>query len=178
MAKQNNSKKSVTKTTAAKASQKKIQSKKQDVLADIHKKIFNSSALNGGFDSLMFNIEKIEQNQAQLFVKIDKIHEAIYEPKDGLITKINNVNLETLKKINETDQKLVEVSVWKSHKNKESEKLEEFVDESEQKINILQNNVDDLVKRKNNVSSIINWVIVAISGGSLTLLFKWIESKL
>jgi len=57
------------------------------VLEAIHKKIVSSAALNGGFDILMFKIEKIEQNQEQLVNKVDKIHDAIYDPNDGIFSK-------------------------------------------------------------------------------------------
>jgi hypothetical protein len=147
------------------------------VLDDIHKKIIGSAALNGGFDILMFKIEKIEQNQEQLVGKVDKIHDAIYDPDDGIFSKISDSNAKNSQKINETEQKLVELSGWKKQKEKESEKSELELEETSEKVQIIQKNVDDLVKSKNTISSAVRWVLVALTGGSLTLLFKWIETK-
>lgn len=147
------------------------------VLDDIHKKIIGSAALNGGFDILMFKIEKIEQNQEQLVGKVDKIHDAIYDPNDGIFSKISDSNAKNSQKINETEQKLIELSGWKKHKEKESEKSELALEETSEKVQYIQKNVDDLVKSKNTINAVARWVLVALTGGFLTLLFKWIETK-
>lgn len=177
MPKQNNLK-SASKTGPKSIRNRKNQSQKQEVLDDIHKKIIGSAALNGGFDALMFKIEKIEQNQEQLVTKVDKIHDAIYDPQDGIFSKISEANLDTTNKLNETEQKIIEVTEWRKQKVKEDTKLEAIADESSTKINSLEKNVDDLVKSKNLLTGVFRWVLVAIAGGSLTLLFKWLESKL
>lgn len=172
--------KSASKTTGPKSfkNRKNHIQKQEIVLDDIHKKIISSAALNGGFDALMFKIEKIEQNQEQLVHKVDKIHDAIYDPKDGIFSKINEANLETTNKINETDQKLIEVAEWKKQKVKEDTKIELYAEATTEKILGLEKNVYDLVKSKNTLSGAFRWLLVAIVGGSLTLLFKWLETKL
>jgi len=149
-----------------------------EVLDDIHKKIISSSALNGGFDILMFKIEKIEQNQEALVEKVDKIHDAIYDPDDGIFSKMNSSNISTIEKINETDQRLIALAEWKKRKEKDEEKIEESVEESSMKLSSLQKSVDDLQKSKNIVWNTLRWILVAIAGGSLTLMFKWLENKL
>lgn len=149
-----------------------------DVLGDIHKKIISSSALNGGFDVLMFKIEKIEQNQEEIVGKVDKIHDAIYDPDDGIFSRMNSSNLNTIEKINETDQRLIEISEWKKRREKDEEKIEESVEESSTRLSALQKSVDDLQKSKNVVWGALRWILVAVAGGSLTLLFKWLENKL
>ena len=147
------------------------------LLDDIHKKIISSAALNGGFDVLMFKIEKIEQNQEQLVDKVDKIHDAIYDPSDGIFSKISESNAQNLQKINETDQKLIEISEWKKQREKVSEKSEIEIEETTEKVQTIQKSIDDLVKSKNTIIAAARWLLVAIAGGSLTLLFKWIETK-
>jgi len=167
-------KKSSPKTTMS----KRPAAQKKKVLEDIHKKIVGSAALNGGFDILMFKIEKIEQNQEQLVDKVDKIHDAIYDPHDGIFSKINTTTAETVSKINETEQKLIEINEWKKQKDKEDVKLETISEESSEKIVALEKNVEDLQESKNSISGAVRWVVVAIAGGALTLLFKWLETKL
>ena len=56
--------------------------KSKSTLDEIQKKLSNSSALNGGFETLLYKIDKIEQSQGQLVNKVDKIHDAIYDPSD------------------------------------------------------------------------------------------------
>jgi len=173
----NSSKRGTAKGSPAKSS--KISKGRSDqVLGDIHKKITSSSALNGGFDVLMFKIEKIEQNQEQIVNKVDKIHEAIYDPADGIFSKMSASNVETIEKINETDQRIIEITEWKKRKEKDEDKIEESVETSSEIIRSLQNSVDDLQKSKNTAWSILRWILVAFSGGSLTIFFKWLENKL
>lgn len=148
------------------------------VLGDIHKKIISSAALNGGFDVLMYKIEKIEQNQEQLVDKVDKIHDAIYDPNDGIFSKISSSNAESTEKINETEQKLIEITQWKKQKEKEDGKMEEEIEDSVTRLSTLQKNVEDLVKSKKAAWGVFRWILVAVAGGSLTLLFKWLETKL
>ena len=148
------------------------------VLDDIHKKIIGSAALNGGFDILMFKIEKIEQNQEQLVDKVDKIHDAIYDPNDGIFSKLNESNADHAQKINETEQKLIEINEWKKQKDKDHQKSEVELEETSEKVQNLQKNVDDLVQSKGIIWSATRWILVAIAGGSLTLLFKWLETKI
>ena len=172
------------KTTGNKISGPKSQRSKNNqpdqkvVLDDIHKKIIGSAALNGGFDILMFKIEKIEQNQEQLVDKVDKIHDAIYDPSDGIFSKLSESNADHAQKINETEQKLIEINEWKKQKDKDSQKSESELEETSEKVQSLQKNVDDLVQSKSIVWSAARWILVAIAGGTLTLLFKWLETKI
>jgi len=165
------------KVTAPKSS--RVSKEKNDqVLGDIHKKITSSSALNGGFDVLMFKIEKIEQNQEEIVGKVDKIHDAIYDPDDGIFSKMSSSNVKTIEKINETDQRLIEIAEWKKRREKDEDKIEESVEEASTRLSSLQKSVDDLQKSKNTVWGFLRWILVAVAGGSLTLMFKWLESKL
>ena len=72
---------------------------------------------------------------------------------------------------------MIELSGWKKHKEKESEKSELELEETSEKVQIIQKNVDDLVKSKNTINAVARWILVALTGGFLTLLFKWIETK-
>lgn len=161
----------------SKINQSKKDQNTVEVLSDIHKKINSSAALNGGFDLLMFKIEKIEQNQESLVGKLDKIHEAIYDPDDGIFSKINVSTIDTIKKINQTDHSLVTILEWKNRKEKDEEKNEESFEEATTKLSSLQVSVESLQKSKNTLSDVLRWILVALMGGSLTLAFKWLENK-
>lgn len=148
------------------------------VLDDIQKKIMSSAALNGGFDTLLYKIDKIEQSQGQLVTKVDKIHDAIYDPQEGIFSKLNEYKLENTNKINDINQSLTEFKIWKDYKNKEELKEEEDTDTSKKKINDLERSVDSLVKSKQATWSILKWLGVALGGGIITLLFGWLETKI
>lgn len=147
------------------------------VLDDIQKKLSNSSALNGGFDTLLYKIDKIEQSQGQLVAKVDKIHDAIYDPQDGIFSKLSEYKLENNVELNKVTQELVELQIWKEQKNKEEIKDDQFISSSSKKIDDLEKSVDSLVRNKNNTWAVMKWFLVATGGALVTLAMKWIESK-
>lgn len=66
------------------------------VMARIEEKL-EKPVLNGGFDSLVAKVDKIEtvseglrDGQASANTKIDAIHTAIYDPEKGLYTKVKD----------------------------------------------------------------------------------------
>lgn len=172
-------KKRVVRSTARSSPDpKRTKSFDAEALDDIHSKIVNSAALNGGFDTLLYKIDKIEQSQGQLVSKVDKIHDAIYDPNDGIFSKLSEHKLENSGKINEISQDVIELHSWKKHVEKEELKDDETVVQAVKKITELETSVDGLVKSKKDVWSVAKWFLAAIGGGIITLFFKWFETKL
>ncbi|NBW06491.1 MAG: hypothetical protein EBR82_00520 [Caulobacteraceae bacterium] len=157
---------------------KTTQQPKTDVLDDIHKKIHNSAALNGGFDALIHKIDKIEHGQGQLVSKVDKIHDAIYDPNDGIFSRLNDYKIENSEKFAEISQHMSEINEWKKHREREDVKNDESFDESNEKVIHLEKSVDSLVKSKTATWAFVKWILIAIGGATVTLLFNWIETKL
>jgi hypothetical protein len=147
-------------------------------LDEIHKKISSSAALNGGFDTLLFKIDKIEQSQGQLVSKVDKIHEAIYDPKDGIFSQLADHKLESTVRLNEIKTDIAALDSWKKNHEKDDIKDEKVVTEASSKVANLEKSVETLVRHKNNAAGILKWFAVAIGGGIITLIFGWLESKL
>lgn len=107
-------------------------------------KIARSPALNGGFDRLVVQVQKIDEvlnertsklesidnNQQVISEKLDKIHDAIYEPDEGLYARIRDVEV-TRNKVELIDDLEKEVLILKEKEkieialNKEDEKLEQ-----------------------------------------------------
>jgi hypothetical protein len=147
-------------------------------LDEIHKKISSSAALNGGFDTLLFKIDKIEQSQGQLVSKVDKIHEAIYDPKEGIVSQLADHKLESTVRLNEIKTDIAALDSWKKNHEKDDIKDEKVVTEASSKVANLEKSVETLVRHKNNAAGILKWFAVAIGGGIITLIFGWLESKL
>lgn len=164
--------------TIARSSPESKRTKSFEALDDIHSKIVNSSALNGGFDTLLYKIDKIEQSQGQLVNKVDKIHDAIYDPSEGIFSRLSEHKIENNEKLSEISRELVELHAWKKQVEKEEQKDDETVGQAVKKLNQLESSVDDLVKNKKDVWSVAKWFLAAIGGGLVTLFFKWFETKL
>lgn len=132
-------------------------------------KALNSPALNGGFDTLLNKVSKIEETQSTLVTKVTSIHEAIYEPDDGLFARIKEGRVER-------DKDVIEIQAWRQLINRdleldavEDKELKQIVNKHEIKITELKSHTD-------RVKSVIKWVVVAIAGGGFTMLFEWIST--
>lgn len=60
-------------------------------LADIAKKLHDAPALNGGFDRMLVIVEHIQEKQDETTAKINRIHEDLYKPDDGLYARVKMV---------------------------------------------------------------------------------------
>ena len=149
----------------------------KQTLSEIQKKLADSAALNGGFDTLLFKIDKIEQSQGNLVSKVDKIHEAIYDPQDGIFSKLSEYRLNNTNEVNDVKQKITELQVWKIHAEKEDLKDDKAVELASKKITILENNVESLTKSKDTAWSFFRWIIVAVGGAVVTFALDWLQKK-
>ena len=160
------------------ASLKSTPKKARPLLDDIHNKIIASPALNGGFDTLLYKIDKIEQGQGQLVAKVDKIHDAIYNPSEGMFAKLAEHKLENEKQLGSINLSLSSIDAWKDQKEKESAKDDKDSEQAATKIAVLEKSVDHLVKSKDATWSVLKWLGAALGGGLITLIFAWLEGKI
>ena len=149
----------------------------KQTLAEIQKKLSSSAALNGGFDTLLFKIDKIEQSQGNLVTKVDKIHEAIYDPQDGIFSKLSEYRLNNTNEVNEVKQKVTELQTWKVHTEKDDMRDDKAVEVATRKIISLENSVNSLLKSKEMAGSVLRWIFVAVGGALVTFVFDWLHKK-
>lgn len=149
----------------------------KQTLSEIQSKLASSSALNGGFDTLLFKIDKIEQSQGNLVTKVDKIHEAIYDPQDGIFSKISDYRLNNTNEVNEVRQKITELQTWKTHSEKDNMRDDRAVEVAARKIIALESSVGSLTKSKETTVSIFRWLIVAIGGALVTFVVDLLQKR-
>ena len=143
-----------------------------DILQDIQKKVNESSNLNGRFDTLMFKVEKIEEEQAKISKTVGSIHTAIYDPDNGLFSRIVTVKSTQAEEKAEIEKQLIEINSWKNQAEKTSieAKLEEK--QVQKKVDAQQNSLESIEKWKSSVNSLGKWTLAAIAGGALTIAFR------
>lgn len=61
------------------------------LLEEISKKLNSSAVLNGSFDRLVSNVEHIKQKQTEGTEALQKIDDALYEPEDGVFSKLQSL---------------------------------------------------------------------------------------
>ena len=142
------------------------------LLQNIQQKLEKSAALNGGFDKLLYKIEGIENSQNQIGTKVDKIHEAIYHPDDGLFARIAANKSEQNENVTKIEKQVVELSTWQEHQIKSTTHFEKETNDFLNKLQKLEHSVENMQHSKTLLFSGIKWFGAAVGGGILTLLFK------
>jgi hypothetical protein len=64
---------------------------RDELLGRISRKIESSAVLNGGFDKLVSVVDHIKQRQEEQSEKLDQINTRLYEPKDGLFSRVQQL---------------------------------------------------------------------------------------
>ena len=144
----------------------------QRLLHNIQQKLEKSAALNGGFDKLLYKIDNIENNQNIIANKVDKIHEAIYDPDDGLFARITINKVDQNASITEVEKQVIELSTWKQQKEKVFEQSEDINNIFNLKLNNIENSLDNLNKFKTTSIGLAKWFLAALGGGVITIIFK------
>lgn len=172
MNKKNNRRQTTTVISKPNQSYNDDEVESKNLLHNIHQKLDNSAALNGGFDRLLYKIDSIENSQNQIVGKVNKIHEAIYDPDDGLFSRIAANKASNAESISEIQKQMVEINSWQKHADQTGVDCEEKTDEFESKIQKLENIVQNVESFQRVSMSVIKWIGVAVGGGLVTLLFK------
>lgn len=144
------------------------------ILKQMQQKVMGSSALNGGFDTIITKMTLLQDDLNDTSTKVKDIHNAIYDPDEGLYARVKDV--ERLQhKVHDIDE--VKKSVESIRQRHESEdrmivKESKNVEEREKLFKEHNDKIRDLVDFKLKFSSILKWTIVTFSGALVTLLGK------
>ena len=149
-------------------------------MIEMQNKIMSAPAMNGGFSTLMYKIEKIEQCQEQLVEKVDDIRDVLYDPDSGLYARIKKVETEKLdhQRFDTLASELMQIKSWKTSEEKAAEKEETEEEKFHQKINEHSEIIKDLQSWHHKQTAITKWLAITVGGGALTLLGKLIYDLL
>ena len=136
----------------------------------IQEKLANSPALNGGFETLLFKVDKIEESQGQIHNRIDSIHDAIYDQERGVFTKISEINNKIIVQTAALEKEIYKIE---TEQNQEKQDLKNIEEESD-KVASIQSTVKELENLKNLFFKISKWFAIAIGGGVITALIKFV----
>ncbi|MFA6050908.1 MAG: hypothetical protein WC761_07010 [Candidatus Paceibacterota bacterium] len=142
------------------------------IILDMQRKVINAPVLNGGFDRLCMKIESIEATQHQISERVDAIHDAIFNPDEGLFSRIAKTKVEQLESVADVDKQLASLSMWKEIQDKNTEKDAESTEKVNDSLITQQQTLDELVKWKTTLSSAGKWFAAALIGASISLMFK------
>lgn len=116
------------------------------MLSEIRGKVMHAGALNGGFDRLSQKIDKLEST-------VGEIHDAIYDPDEGLYARVRTATNEHDSDVTNITQKITTIEEW----IKEDEKSREETDD-----NLLA--LEKEIKGVQSITKAIRWVGTAVVG--------------
>lgn len=141
-----------------------------DVLRQLQQKVLASTALNGGFDTLMFKIDKIEECQTQMGTKVDSIHEAIYHPDEGLFARVKDVEhvKEKVAAVEKLEKDLTHLQHQREHETEHAREASQLSKDNDKAVKDLSHQVKDLSDFKSRVCTGAKWLGLTVGGGLLT----------
>ena len=152
-----------------------IESNYQKIL-DMQDKILSAPAMNGGFTTLMYKIESIEESQTKLVQKVDQIHDVLYEPDNGLYARVKKVENDCASEetIESLEKDVQEIKIWKSSEEKIAVKDEEKDGKNDKLLLEHETTIRDLQDSISKYNAATKWVIVSLGGALVSLLGKLI----
>lgn len=162
-----------TKTTksSSKKQQKKPKFDRNEMLLRLEKAL-DSHVLNGGFDTLFNKVDQIERcqehmtsQQKQIANKVESIHDAIYDPDDGIYSRIKTLNAQQ-------QTSGAEMNIWKRVVEDQLDEDKDLSKENNKDIMELRTSIDGIEKFRKNIAGVLKWLSVAIIGGIITLALK------
>ncbi len=153
----------------------KIENNYRQIL-EMQDKILSAPAMNGGFTTLLYKVENIEQSQEQLVQKVDQIHGVLYEPDNGLYARVKNVENDCVSNetIDELEKEVQEIKIWRNSEEKQSEKEEIAVVEKNKIMLEHEAALKDIQDSIAKYNAAIKWITVSLGGGLLSMIGKLI----
>lgn len=147
-----------------------------DLLRILQQKVETSAALNGGFDTLLFKMEKIEEGQNQMGTKVSSIHDAIYHPDDGLFARVKVIEgvKSKVESIDAIEKDVLQLKQLQEVSNKGIEKCQAESAEQTKAIKEHADHLKELVEWKHKFGIASRWLIVTLAGGGATIVGKLI----
>jgi len=149
-------------------------------ILEMQDKILSAPAMNGGFTTLLYKVESIEDSQTKLVEKVDQIHDVLYEPDNGLYARLKNVEKECINTENfiEIEKEVQEIKLWKSSEEKHSEKEEEKDGNNDKLLLEHEASLKELRKSIDRYNAAMKWIAVSLGGGLLSMIGKIIYEYL
>ena len=82
------------------------------LIEDVHQKLDNV-LFNGGFETLVKEVQNIERAQREMLDKLEELHKIVYEPDDGLFARVKKVENHHREELSPLRTAVNELTEWK-----------------------------------------------------------------
>jgi chromosome segregation ATPase len=135
----------------------------KEMLSIIQKKVLGSPALNGGFDTLLQKMENLEKHQDKVIEQIDEIHEAVYNPDEGLFARIKDAELERSNEIRELNSEILKIKLHQEHADIDNAK----VSKDDEKLGSKVDNLSSRITEIERGYVIMKWLSATVATGTV-----------
>lgn len=139
---------------------------------EINRKLAENGTVDDKFEELMFKFGRIEDSQEKILEQISELHEAVYDPDDGLFARIKNVEKIGSEEVMTLDKELYELKSWRENEKKNLNEIKISVDRNAETLKQLETKVEELKSWKSSVSGTLRWIFVTMTTTTLGILSK------
>lgn len=136
-----------------------------ETLDELQRKMFQTPALNGGFDKLTEKVGKIED-------RVEMIHDRMFDPDEGVFARIKDVETSKADDVDRLEKEVIELRIWRDNEEKTFQRDAHLANERAQVIKQLEEQVKTLTSLKDRLTTILKWIVLAAASGSATILGK------
>jgi len=161
----------------SKRTREAIENNRQQIL-EMQNKILAAPAMNGGFSTLMYKIEKIEQSQGQLVEKVDEIRDVLYDPDSGIYARIKNVenSIIDVDRFSTLETEISSIRNWKISEEKSAEKENSQEEKIEKMLAEHDVSLKELQRWYQKQAAITRWLAITIGAGLLGAIGKFLNA--
>ena len=147
-------------------------------------RILSAPAMNGGFTTLLYKVENIEQSQEKLVEKVDQIHEVLYEPDNGLYARVKNVENQAIpsETVDNLEKEIQNIKYWREVEEKTAEKDHASSEEHSKMLKEHDDIIREIQESVIKFQSGLRWAVVTFGGGILSvfgkMLYDYISSQI
>lgn len=159
----------------SKRTREALENNRQQIL-EMQNKILSTPAMNGGFSTLMYKIEKIEQSQGQLVEKVDDIRDVLYDPDNGIYARIKSVENSIIDpdRFSTLETEISSIKTWKVSEEKSAEKESSQEEKVEKLLAEHDVSLRELQRWYQKQAAITRWLAITIGAGVLGGIGKFI----
>jgi predicted nucleic acid-binding Zn-ribbon protein len=143
-------------------------SSERELLEMLVKKMGESSALNGGFEKLCIMIEHIQEEQTKSGIKLDKVSEALYDPNNGLFSRVKAIESKLDTNIENLNRKVDNIPDVKD----DVDDLKKFQAAVESIAGKQLEELNELVKLRKNLAHVYWALALSAAAAFLSMLFN------
>lgn len=147
----------------------------RELLEILVKKMGESPALNGGFDKLCLMIEHIQEEQTKSGVKLDKVSDALYDPNNGLFSRVRAIESKLDTNIKDLNTNIIDINKKVDDLpdvRQDLHDLKKFQAAVENVAGKQLEEISELVKLRKNLANVYWALALSAAGAFASMLFN------